>query len=76
PLDLYSTKTLNGCFTLLTANNEQPSAEECLNRLNNFYFNVSPSHMLYNLKATLINFLPAHIHQICLQNNNNVEGLH
>lgn len=32
--------------------------------------------MLYNLKATLINFLPAQIHQICLQNNNNVEGLH
>ncbi|CAF2622279.1 unnamed protein product [Rotaria sp. Silwood2] len=76
PLDLYSTKTLNSCFTLLTTNNEQPSAEECLNRLNNFYFNVSPSQMLYNLKATLINFLPAHIHQICLQNNNNVEGLH
>ena len=32
--------------------------------------------MLYNLKTTLINFLPAQIHQICLQNNNNVEGLH
>jgi isoleucyl-tRNA synthetase len=32
--------------------------------------------MLYNLKTTLINFLPAHIHQICLQNHNNVEGLH
>lgn len=32
--------------------------------------------MLYNLKATLINFLPAHIHQVCLQNHNNVEGLH
>ncbi|CAF4700905.1 unnamed protein product, partial [Rotaria magnacalcarata] len=25
PIDSYSTKTLNSCFTLLTANNEQPS---------------------------------------------------
>jgi hypothetical protein len=32
--------------------------------------------MLYNFKTTLINFLPANIHQICLQPNNNVEGLH
>ena len=32
--------------------------------------------MLYHLKSTLINFLPAHIHQICLQTHNNVEGLH
>jgi hypothetical protein len=32
--------------------------------------------MLYNLKTTLINFLPAHIHQICLSNHNNVEALH
>jgi len=32
--------------------------------------------MLYNLKTTLINFLPAHIHQIILQNHNSVEGLH
>ena len=32
--------------------------------------------MLYNLKTTLINFLPADIHQICLQPDNNVEGLH
>ncbi len=76
PLDSYSTKTLNSCFTLLSATNEQPTAEECLNRLNNFYFHVTPSQMLYNLKTTLINFLPAQIHQICLQNNNNVEGLH
>jgi ubiquitin carboxyl-terminal hydrolase 9/24 len=76
PLDSHSTKTLNGCFTLLTSNNEQPTADECLNRLNNFYFHVSPSQMLYNLKTTLINFLPAHIHQICLQAHNNVEGLH
>ena len=76
PLDPYSTKTLNNCFILLTTTHEQPTAEICLNRLNNFYFNVSPSQMLYNFKATLINFLPAQIHQICLQNNNNVEGLH
>ncbi|CAF3335952.1 unnamed protein product [Rotaria socialis] len=76
PIDSYSTKTLNSCFTLLTANNEQPSAEECFNRLNKFYFHVSPSQMFYNLKATLINFLPAQIHQVCLQANNIVEGLH
>jgi len=76
PLDSHSTKTLNSCFTLLTANNEQPSADECFHRLQTFYFHVSPSQMLYNLQTTLINFYPAHIHQICLQPNNNVEGLH
>ncbi|CAF0941972.1 unnamed protein product [Adineta ricciae] len=76
PMDSHATKTLNSCFTLLSANNEQPTADECLARLNHFYFNVSPSQMLYNLKTTLINFLPAQIHQICLQNSNHVEGLH
>ena len=75
-MDSHATKTLNSCFTLLSANNEQPTADECLARLNHFYFNVSPSQMLYNLKTTLINFLPAQIHQICLQNSSHVEGLH
>ena len=76
PLDSYATKMLNSCFIALTANNEQPTADECYNRLNKFYFHVSPSQMLYHLKTTLINFLPASIHQVCLQTNNNVEGLH
>jgi hypothetical protein len=67
---------LNSCFITLTSNNEQPTADECLNRLNKFYFHVSPSQMLYNIKTTLINFLPASIHQVCLPTNNNVEGLH
>ena len=67
---------LNSCFITLTSNNEQPNADECYQRLNKFYFHVSPSQMLYHIKTTLINFLPANIHQICLQSNNNVEGLH
>ena len=76
PLDSHSTQTLDHCFTTLTANNQQPTAQECLQRLTHFYFNVSPSQMLYNLKTTLINFLPADIHQICFQAENKVEGLH
>lgn len=76
PLDPYATKMLNSCFIGPTANSEQPTAEECFQRLNKFYFNVSPSQMLYNIRTTLINFIPSNIHQICLQTNNNVEGLH
>lgn len=76
PLDSHSTQTLDQCFTTLSTNNQQPTAQECLERLNHFYFNVSPSQMLYNLKTTLINFLPADIHQICFQAENKVEGLH
>ena len=67
---------LNSCFVALTNNAEQPNADECFQRLTKFYFHVSPSQMLYNVKTTLINFLPASIQQICLQSNNNVEGLH
>jgi hypothetical protein len=62
PLDNHVTATLNQCFKAQTAiNNEHLPPDESFNRLKTFYFQTSPSQMLYNLKATLIDFSPANL---------------
>jgi hypothetical protein len=54
PVDSHAKTTLMSCFP-----SQKHNADENFNRLKNFYFHVSPTQMLYNLKTTFIKLAPA-----------------
>lgn len=67
PVDPHAKSTFTNCFAA-----QKPNCEESFNRLNNFYFHVSPTQMLYNLKTTLIKLVPA----TSLHENNDIDALY
>ncbi len=54
PADPHAKTTFINCFS-----SQKVAAEENYNRLKNFYFHVSPTQMLYNIKTTFIRLIPA-----------------
>ncbi|UJR08730.1 hypothetical protein I4U23_012987 [Adineta vaga] len=54
PVDPHAKQTFTNCF-----HNTKTNPEENTNRINQFYFQTSPTQMLYNLKTTLVRLSPA-----------------
>jgi len=73
PLDLRASEMFNQCLTLAkpAAGNDQTTHNESSKTLEKFFFDVSPSQMLYNLKTILINLNPA-----IVPHQSNVEAFH